>query len=125
VFLSDLIQIGGTLFVNYSSAEVNNSNSVSGTAFGIGPDIVFNFNNKGPVVPYIDIAVAVAIYSGDIYGEETGYILPSIQGGLRVLIGDSAAANFGVGYAHGTNTGGVDGVNNNSFGLFMGFSVFP
>lgn len=125
VFLSDLIQVGGTLFVNYSSADIDNGGSVSGTAFGIGPDLVFNFNNKGPIVPYIDLAIAVAVYSGDVYGDETGYILPSIQGGLRVLIGDSAAANFGVGYAHVSNTGGYDGVTNNAVSLFAGFSVFP
>lgn len=125
VFLSDLIQIGGTLFVDYNSWETSGHGSVSHTSFGIGPDIVFNFNNKGPLVPYIDFALAVAIYSGDSYGEEIGFILPSIQGGLRVLIGDSAAANFGVGYAHVSNVSGYDGRNKNAFSVFAGFSVFP
>ena len=125
VFLSDLIQIGGTLFVNYSSVDPDGGDSYNGTMFGIGPDIVFNFNNKGPIVPFIDIGVAIAVFSGDLYGEENGYIAPTIQGGIRALIGNSAAANFGIAYTHVINNSGVEDLNSNSLGVFVGFSVFP
>jgi hypothetical protein len=125
VFVSDLIQLGGTLFVANSSVDPDNGDSYSGTMFGIGPDIVFNFNNEGPIVPFIDFAVAIAMYSGDIYGEETGYILPSLQVGIRALIGNSAAANFGIGYARTINNSGIEDLSSNSLSLFAGFSVFP
>lgn len=125
VFTSDQIQLGGTLFLNFNSVDPERGGSYSGTMFGLGPDLVINFNTQGPIVPFIDIGVGVAVYSGDIYGEEVGFIAPSIQGGIRALIGNAAAANFGAGYTHTINNAGVEDLNGNSLGVFVGFSVFP
>ena len=125
VFVSDRIQVGGTLFAQFSTETYSGGQSVGGTMIGIGPDIVFNYNTSGSVVPYVDIGIAVALGSGDDSGDEMVWIAPSVRGGVRALIGDSASANFGIGFAHMTNTYGVPGVSNYSFSAFVGVSFFP
>ena len=124
VFVSDRIQVGGTLFAQFSSEDYINGEYVGGTMFGIGPNIVFNYNTQGQIVPYADIGIAVALGSGDFSGDEIVWVAPSIRGGARALIGESTSANLGFGFAHMTNTYGVTGISNYSFSVFVGVSIF-
>lgn len=124
-FTSDLFEIGGSVFLRYTSFDPDAGESASATVFGIGPDIYFNFNNDGPVVPFIGLSCAIVLFDGEGYGDETGLILPSFSAGIRAQIGDSASFNLGASYAHGINPDGVDEASSNSLGLFAGFSVFP
>jgi hypothetical protein len=124
VFVSDRIQVGGTIFAQFSTEEIVGGLSSGGTMIGIGPDIVFNYNTSGSIVPYVDIGIAVALGSGDGSGDEIVWIAPSVRGGARALVGDSISANFGIGFAHMSNTYGVTGVSNYSFSAFVGVSFF-
>jgi len=92
--------------------------------FGIGPNIIFNYNTSGKIVPYVDIGLAVALGSGDLSGDKIAWIAPSIRGGVRTKVGKSISVNFGTGFAHMTNTYGVKGVSNFAFSAFLGLSFF-
>ncbi len=76
------------------------------------------------VVPFLGFGVGMITYGGERYGTTTGYVLPSISGGIRAFVSSSGSVNFSLGYTRVTNLGGWEDLTSTSFGASAGVSVY-
>lgn len=124
--ITDLIELQGGLLYQHSSLDPEGGESTSGSLYGITGSLVFNFKTSGNYVPYILAGLGVVGYDGDDYEDaSSSLVLPQLAAGIRLMIKDAAAADFGVGYTHLTNAGGVEDLAANSLMMQIGISIFP
>ena len=119
-------EVGGGLLMTYQSIDDPISGSESSTAFGVIGGVQYNFSSAGQMVPFARAAIGILTNSGSLsVGEETSFIAPMLQAGIRLLVGTSASVNCGIGYRHQTNTFGAQDLSANTFELQVGVSIFP
>lgn len=124
--VTDLIEVFGGLVVNYSSLDPAGAASVSQTAVGPEAGLTLNFKTSSIVVPYVTGAVGLVAYSGDVLDDySTGWMVPFLGGGIRVLIGNSASFNFGLAYVHNVHASGAEDLTSDSIQFSLGISAFP
>jgi len=127
-FVSDKVELSGGPLVTYESIDFEGllGGRQSATAAGLIGGVALNFPSSGNVVPFLRGSVGFLAHSGDLYVDNaTTVIAPLLEGGLRVMVGKSAAVNFVLGYQHRTNAFGVQDQSENSVTLGVGLSVFP
>lgn len=123
-FTSDLVEIGGGLLVSYQSIPGIFTSRLSATHIGLTGGVTLNFATSSNVVPYLRGSVGLLDNSGDT-GHETTYLAPLLEGGLRVMVGQTASVNFAAGFQHQTNAFGVQDESANIVTFGVGLSVFP
>ena len=95
------------------------------TAIGALAGVRFNFSAQGNIVPFVGAALGVQKFSGDIGGSDASFVAPRVEGGIRLMMGSTAAVGFGAAYQHETSAFGVKDVSANDFQLTVGVSLFP
>jgi hypothetical protein len=123
--VTDLIEVFGGLLVQHSSVDPVNVASTSSTAIGPEAGMMLNFANSSIVVPYISGAVGLVSYSGTAASYSTGWMVPFLGAGIRVLVGNSASFNLGVAYVHNINALGISDETSDSIRFSIGISAFP
>ena len=125
-FLTDRLEIGGGVAAVHSFLDEVGVGSASQTSFGLSGNVTFNFPAGGNLVPFVGLAVGPIFYSGDgLSSTEATLILPSVQVGVRQMVGNSASVNFGLSFAHQLNALGVKDLNGNQLALTIGMSIYP
>lgn len=127
-FVSDLVELGGGPLASYQSVDLGGGffgGSQSATSIGLIGGVGLNFVSSGNVVPFVRGSLGFLSNSGDVSGTKTTIIVPLLEGGLRVMVGNSASVNFAVGYQHQSNALGVQDESANIVTLGVGVSVFP
>jgi hypothetical protein len=126
-FVSDMVELGGGVLVSYESLDYGGPGSaVSATAAGLIGGVALNFPTSGNLVPFVRGSAGFVSNSGDLYVDNaTTVIAPLLEGGLRVMVGESASVNFVVGYQHRSNAFGVQNQSVDSVTLGVGVSVYP
>jgi hypothetical protein len=122
---TDMLELVASPVVTHSSSDDPTFGTLSATAFGLLAGVRFNFSVEGNVVPFVGAALGVEKFSGDLGGDETAFIAPSIEAGLRLMLGNKAAAVFAADYQHQTSAVGVKDLSANDFALSVGVSLFP
>jgi hypothetical protein len=115
--ISDRAEILGNLIVTDISGDFG-----SGSSVGLSGGVGFNFPSGSNVVPFVQAQLGILTNSG---GGDTSLLLPTLEGGIRLLVGSSASVNIGVGFQHQTNALGVSDVSANVILLQLGVSIFP
>jgi hypothetical protein len=118
-FVTDMVELGGSARVTYQSYDYGFGSS-SSTVAGLTGGITLNFISSGSIVPLLRGSLGVS------WGGPENMLIPSLEGGLRAMVGRSASVNFLVGYQHQTipfSDVGDRSVNSVTFGV--GVSVFP
>jgi hypothetical protein len=124
--VTDLLEVFGGLLIQHSSVDPVGAASVSQTAVGPEAGLTLNFKTSSIVVPYITGAVGLVAYSGDVLDNySTGWMVPFLGAGIRVLVGNSAAFNFGLGYVHNIHATGAEDLTSDSIQVSVGISAFP
>lgn len=124
--VTDHFEIGGGLLVNYQSIDVPGFGSESATSLGLVGGVQYNFPSGGRTIPFVRGSLGILTNSGSLAsGDQTTLIAPSLLAGLRVLVGNSASVNFGVGYQHLSDALGVQELSANTIGAEIGVSIFP
>lgn len=124
--VSDLLEVAGGPLVVRQSISDPGFGSESGTSIGFTGGVQLNFASGGQMVPFVRAAFGIVGNSGVLsLGTETTTIAPILVAGLRVLVGNSASVNFGVGYQHASKALGVQDLSSSTFGLDIGVSIFP
>jgi len=124
--ITDHVELGGGLLINYQSADIPGFGSESATSLGVVGGMQYNFSSGGQTIPFVRGAIGVVTNSGNLSaGDRTTVIAPAISAGLRVLVGSAASVNFGVGYQHQTSALGVQDLSANTFAMEIGVSIFP
>ena len=122
--VTNMLEIQGALMFAHNSVSPEGGDSESASSFGFLGSLIVNFSTSGPMVPYVQGGIGLQTYSGDGYeGAETSSIVPSVGGGLRFLIGDSASINAGLTYQHVNNAGGGEDITANEVLFTVGVSV--
>ena len=117
-FVTDMVELGGSARVTYQSYDYGFGSS-SSTVAGMTGGITLNFVSSGSIVPLLRGSLGVS------WGGPENTLIPSLEGGIRAMVGRSASVNFLVGYQHqSSHFDGIDrSVNSVTFGV--GVSVFP
>jgi hypothetical protein len=122
--ISDLVELRGNLLYRTNSLATEGSSGLRDSSFGASGTVIFNFKADGPYVPYLQAGLGVLGHAGNDYrNEATSVLLPILAGGTRVLIGNSAALDFGALYQHITNDGGVPNLSANQVFISLGISL--
>jgi len=122
--VTDLIELYGSVIWNHNSIDPKGESSASASSYGASGSILFNFTTSSSVIPYLQAGVGMLAYSGDGYDDaETSTLLPVLGGGLRFLVGDSAAFDAGLVYQRMSNAGGVQDLDAGQFYLGLGIAV--
>ena len=116
---------GGLVFQH----DGNSPEGVDGTnqsSFGPQAGVRYHFTTSSNIVPFVEGKLGLLAYTGDGYDDaSTTLWLPSVGGGMRVMIGESASVNFLGSFVHQRNAGGVEDVSSNDVRFGLGISVFP
>ncbi len=122
--VTPVVQILGGLGVSRGSESPKGYEDESWHAVTLIAGMTLNVPTPSDAVPFVDIRLGMISYGGDGFGGSTGYVLPSISGGVRAFISGSASVNFGVGYTRVTNLGGWEDLVSTSFGASAGVSIY-
>ena len=124
-FTSPALELIGSPVITHQSSDDPVFGTISGTSFGLLAGLRYNFEVTGNVVPFLEGAVGVEKFSGDVGGSEASFVAPEIGAGIRVMVGSAAAVNIAGVYAHVASAEGVQDLSSNNFSLSLGVSVFP
>lgn len=120
------LSLAGGLVFQHAGVSPEGGESVSASQYGPQAGLRWNFATKSSIVPFVEGKFGVLAYGGDASdGAETTLLLPSIGGGVRVLLGETASVNFSGNYVRQQNASGVDQLNSNDIRFGVGLSVFP
>jgi len=124
--LNPRVELGGSVLVSYQSVEFPGSifGNASATSAGLTGGITLNFSTAGNAVPYLRASLGFLANSGDATEHETTVLAPMLEGGLRLMVGNSASVNFAVGYQHRSDAFGVQDESANVITFGVGVSVF-
>jgi hypothetical protein len=100
------------------------SNGNSDTALGASAGLTYNFNSAGQLIPFASVGFGALFYGGFAL-DETAVLAPMVTGGLRVLVGSTAAINMSLGYQHESNADGEFNASANRVIAGVGVSLFP
>ena len=123
--LSDRVEVDGGLLINHLSVDDPGTGSENATSFGLTGGVTLNFATSGNTVPFLRLGLGVLSNSGELTGDETTFLAPVLEGGLRLMIGSASSVNFGVFYQHESDALGQNDLSANTLGLLIGVSVFP
>ncbi|HEY7727401.1 MAG TPA: hypothetical protein VID50_03030 [Candidatus Eisenbacteria bacterium] len=112
-------EVTGGLLARHQSTNGN-----SDTALGASAGINYNFSTAGNVIPFVGLGFGTLFYDG-ISLHDTSVLAPMLTGGIRVLVGPSAAVNLSLGYQHESNAQGEFNASSNRLVGSVGVSVFP
>jgi hypothetical protein len=125
-FVTDMVEVGGSLLVTYLSIDAGPSANASSTDAGLTGGITLNFVSSGNVVPFVRGSLGFTSHSGEAsFGSQSTLIAPLLEGGLRAMVGRSASVNFTVGYQHHSDALGVPDESANIVTFGVGVSLFP
>lgn len=122
--VTPVFQILGGLGVSRSSESFKGYEDESRHAVTLIAGMTLNVPMPSDVVPFVGIRVGMISYGGDGYGSSTGYVVPSISGGIRAFVSRSASVNFSLGFTRVTNLGGWEDLTSTSFGASAGVSIY-
>lgn len=105
-------------------ARHQSTNGTSDTALGASAGLQYNFAAGGNVIPFAGLGFGTLFYGGFSL-HDTSVLAPMITGGIRVLVGPSAAVNLSLGYQHESNAQGEFNASSNRIVGAVGVSVFP
>jgi hypothetical protein len=117
--LSDHYEVTGGLLIRHQSANGN-----SDDALGASAGLTYNFSRQGGVIPFASLGFGALFYDGFSLGE-TAVLAPMIAGGVRMLVGSSAAVNMNLGFQHESNANGEFNASANRVIAGIGVSLFP
>ncbi|HEV8128638.1 MAG TPA: hypothetical protein VGQ14_03180 [Candidatus Eisenbacteria bacterium] len=99
-------------------------NGTSDTALGASAGVIYNFSQKGSVIPFAGVGFGALFYDGFTM-DRTAVLAPMVSGGVRVPVGSKATVNMSVGYQHESNADGEFNASANRMLASVGVSVFP
>jgi hypothetical protein len=117
--LSDHYEVTGGLLVRHTAA-----NGTSDTALGATAGLTYNFSRQGGVIPFASLGFGTLFYDGFSL-DQTAVLAPMLTGGIRMLVGSSAAVNMNLGYQHESNANGEFNASANRMIAGVGVSLFP
>jgi hypothetical protein len=125
-FFTEMFELQVGLLVNHTGYDPDGGGSVSYTDTGVSGLFAVNFPTDGAAVPFVGAGLGMALHGGDVDDDEdnTTIMIPTIVGGVRILVGNSASVNLGVSYEHQTNALGIEDVSGNVIMMNVGISVF-
>jgi hypothetical protein len=112
-------EVTGGLLARHQSTNGN-----SDTALGASAGLNYNFSSGGSVIPFVGLGFGTLFYDGFSFSD-TSVLAPMVTGGIRVLVGPSAAVNLSLGYQHESNAQGEFNASSNRLVGSVGVSVFP
>jgi hypothetical protein len=121
-FLVDYDRLEGTYRTAYGDGD---EFTLTTSAYGLGGGVRFNIPRDDDTATYLGAGFAFVTHGGDTSYDETSTLAPILELGVRLFIGDSAAANIGLNYTHVTNDGGYESRDRDTLMLQLGFSIFP
>lgn len=122
--VSPMWEVTGSLLVQHSGTG-GDFGSFSATGAGAAAGLAANFATKGETVPFVLLEAGFISYSGDGYANaETTGLFPSISGGVRWMLKNTASVNFTLTYQHQVNASGVKNLDSNNLLLGVGVSLF-
>jgi len=121
---SERLEPGGAVIISRLATDPGGG-QVSVTSAGLTGGVTFNFPSSGSLVPYLRASAGFLDNTGYAGGSETTYLLPMLEGGLRLMVGTTGSVNFLVGFEHQIHSGGQSDVSANLITLGVGVSVFP
>jgi len=137
-FLTGMVELVGGVIYERSVAEVtagDNETKDTDSRIGLLGQLILNFPTSGRMVPFVgggagflDRSSEFESITGDYSTEgdyETILILPRVEGGIRVLVGDSASLNIAAFYEHRKNAEGIEDAETDNIGVNLGISIFP
>lgn len=123
--MSDTVQLGaGTRFTFYNG-DLGPLNSVDGGVVSAEGMLRFNFGDSPLVIPFLQLAVGVGNWYGNLYPESSVSVTPSASFGIRYPFRDAVALNMVFTYIRELNYQGLEDIDANTFRLGFGFSIFP
>lgn len=123
--VTDLVQIGGALVVQNQSADLEEQDSISSTAFGVEASVGFNLGSSQTTVPFLGLSVGMLNWSGDGFEDAEATVFFGGVAGLRFLVGSHASLNTSVVLARQSNAAGVEDLDATGFSVQVGISIFP
>ena len=120
------LSLAGGLVFQHAGISDEAGESASASAYGPQVGARWNFATNSSIVPWVEGMFGVLAYGGDAgEGAETTLLLPSVGGGVRWLLGETASVNFSGNFVRQQNAAGVDQLNSNDIRFGVGLSVFP
>jgi outer membrane protein W len=124
-FFTNMFELQIGVIVDYTSIDAGGGDSASQTNTGMVGSLVLNFPTESVVVPYVGVGGGFVVNSGDVgSADKLTSIVPTVEGGMRFLVGNSASINLGVSYEHQNNALGVEDVSANVVRFNVGVSAF-
>lgn len=118
--LTDNWEILPTASLQSLSAGGHTTSSLSAIVSG-----VYNFATaEGNIVPYLQAGVGLGSESSG-GSSISSSIIPLVGGGVRFLVGNSAAINLGASYRRDTWTDHGESLTQSTTGIQAGLSIFP
>jgi hypothetical protein len=99
-------------------------NGTSDTALGASAGVIYNFSQRGSVIPYASFGFGALFYDGFTM-DRTAVLAPMVSGGVRVPVGSKATVNMSLGYQHESNADGEFNASANRMLASVGVSIFP
>jgi hypothetical protein len=99
-------------------------NGTSDTALGASAGVIYNFSQKGSVIPFVSLGFGALFYDGFTM-DRTAVLAPMVSGGVRVPVGSKATVNMSMGYQHESNADGEFNASANRMLASVGVSIFP
>lgn len=113
--VSNHYEVGGGAIIRHQDV-----NGTKQTSVGALASVTYNFNPSQRLVPFATLGFG-ALFNGGFSFSEPAVLAPSLTGGLRVLVGESASVNFSLGYQRERN----DHERQNRILAGAGVSIFP
>jgi hypothetical protein len=123
-FATSLLEVMGGIVVLHQGLDEEGGGSFSTTDFGVAGALRLNFATSGTAVPFLGAGLGIVTHGGDTDNDETTLIAPSVEAGVRFLVGSSASVNMALGYQFRSNALGVKDVSGNIILLGVGISAF-
>lgn len=118
--LTDVVEVSGGPMVSQTSVSSPGDVSDSVTQLGFIGGFLLNLGGGERAVPFLHGAFGFQTNSG---GDESTGLMLIAEGGVRMLVGDSASLNFGLGYQHLSNALGIKDLSASTFALGVGVSL--
>ncbi len=125
IFLTDNFEVMLGGFIQKEKLEPETMPENANTVSGISLELLYNFSVQGRIVPFLGVGAGLALFDGDDLGDETGWMLPVIEGGFRVLLSQDASVVVALNYRQLNNADGLKDVDSDGIGTFVGLTVFP
>ncbi|MBN1826043.1 MAG: outer membrane beta-barrel protein [Candidatus Eisenbacteria bacterium] len=137
-FLTSMVEVAGGVIYEHSSVEwtgPNQETKDTDSRIGLMGQLILNFPSSGAIVPFVGGGAGFLSLDSKFENTTTGYedegdyekiyILPRVEGGIRVLVGDSASINIAGFYEHRKNDEGIEDADADNMGVSLGITIFP